>query len=147
MSIFEDAMFNARTAMDSVGKKAGKVRDISKLRLAQSDIKGELSQKYMILGRISYEEQVNGRDLSKSREELIAIITELRNHLQTIGELIEEAKDNVKCRNCGTYNPKNALFCNKCGEKFERPVSDIESMSPDDVIDFTEDNFEDDDLL
>ena len=147
MSLFEDAMFNARTAMDRVGKKAGKVRDISKLRLAQSDIKGELSQKYMILGRISYEEQVNGRDLSKSREEIIEKITELRNHLKSVNELIEQAKDNVKCENCGTFNPRNALFCNKCGEKIARNVSDIDSMSPDDVIDFTEDNFEDDDLL
>lgn len=147
MSIFEDALFNARTAVDNVGKKAGKVFDISKLKIAAVDLKTELSQKYMILGRISYEEQVVGKDLSKSREEIIEKITELRNQLKSVNELIEQAKDNIKCENCGTYNPKNALFCNKCGEKIAGNISDVDSMSPDDVIDFTEDNFEDDDLL
>ncbi len=147
MSIFDDAVFNARTAVDNVSKKAGKVIDISKLRIAAADLKSELSQKYMILGRICYEEEVNGKDLKKSHDEIVEIIGELKSHLQSVNELIEAAKDNIKCENCGTYNPKNALFCNKCGEKLALPVSDIDSLSPDDVIDFTEDNFDDDDLL
>lgn len=147
MGLFEDVLINARSAVDSVGKTAGRVIDSSKLRLAIVDLKTELSQKYQILGRITYEETVTGKSYDKSKEELFEKIKELRSQLETMNELLEGVKQSVKCPACGTYNNKGALFCNKCGERLAPQGDPAEHMSPDDVIDFTEDNFEDDDLL
>ncbi len=145
MGIIEDVLLNARTAVDTVGKKAGQVIDISKLKLAVADIKSDISRKYQILGRVVYEESVTGKDYSKNKEELIERIKELKEQLESVTEMIANSSQKVKCEVCGSYNSKNAIFCNKCGEKINS--AEEEHMDTDDMIDFTEDNFEDDDLF
>ncbi len=145
MGIFEDVLLNARSAVDNVGKKAGKVIDISKLRIASADIKSEINRKYQILGRVVYEEAVSSKDYSVNKNDLISKIGELKKELESVQELIAQNSNKVKCIACGTYNSQKAVFCSKCGEKLD--FSEEEHMPTDDMIDFTEDNFEDDDLL
>ena len=146
MGIFEDVLINARAVVDTVGKKAGEVIDISKLKLAAADLKLELSQKYQILGRVTYEEMTTGKDYTSTKKELSEKIRELKEHLDSVNDMIADAKQKTKCAACGTYNAKGAVFCNNCGEKLTSADS-ASHMEPDDVIDFTEDNFDDDDLL
>lgn len=145
MGIIEDVLLNARTAVDTVGKKAGQVIDVSKLRLASADLRSEISRKYQILGRVVFEEAATGKDYTKNKEELIESITELKGELESVTEMIAKSSQKVKCEVCGSYNSKNAVFCNKCGEKLS--AEEDEHMDTDDMIDFTEDNFEDDDLF
>ncbi len=145
MGIFEDVLLNARSAVDAVGKTAGKVIDSSKLRLAAADLKSEISHKYQILGRVVYEESAKGKDFSKNKTELIEKITELKTQLDSVNDLIAKASNKKKCSSCGAYNAKNAQFCSKCGERLAD--EEDESVLTDDMKDFTEDNFEDDDLF
>lgn len=145
MGIIEDVLLNARSAVDTVGKKAGKVIDISKLRLASADLKSEISQKYQILGRVVFEESVTGKDYTKNKTELIEKIKELKSQLESVNDMIAKAAQKTKCTICGAYNAKGAVFCSKCGEKLDEESE--EHVLTDDMIDFTEDNFEDDDLL
>ncbi len=144
MGIFEDVLLNARSAVDTVGKKAGKVIDTSKLKIAAADLKAEISKKYEILGRVTFEAKTTGKDYSKSIDEIIEKIKELNEELNSVRETIETSKQKTKCPSCGNYNAKGSSFCNKCGEKL--PLNETKEISPDDVIDFTEDNFEDDDI-
>lgn len=145
MGIFEDVLLNARTAVDTVGKKAGKVIDISKLKIAAADIRSEISRKYEILGRISYEEAVNGTGYEKNKEDVIKKIKELKEQLETVNEMIAGARQKIKCSSCGEYNIKGAVFCNKCGEKLSPKKVEKEEFAPEDALDFEEDNFADDD--
>ena len=147
MGIFEDVILNAKAVVGTVGKKAGEVVDISKLKLAAADLRSELSQKYQILGRITFEESKTGKKYEKSKNELIEKIAELKSQLESVTDMIERSRQKHKCPACGVYNARDAVFCSKCGEKLRDPKNDDEHMSPDDVIDFTEDNFADDDLL
>ncbi len=146
MSILEDVLLNAKSAVDTVGKKAGKVIDASKLTIAAADIKAEISKKYEILGRIVYEAKTTGKCYDKSIEEIVTKINELKAQLASVNEMIASGKKQQKCPACGYYNPKNALYCCKCGTRLPAPAADEEEISPDDVIDFTEDNFTDDDM-
>ncbi len=145
MGIFEDVLLNARSAVDAVGKTAGKVIDVSKLKLAAADIKSELSHKYQILGRVVYEENTTEKDYTKNKSELIEKITDLKSQLESVNDMIAKAGNKKKCPSCGSYNSKNAGFCSKCGEKLL--ADDDENEFTDDMKDFTEDNFEDDELL
>ena len=43
MGLFEDVVVNARSAANVVGKKAGQLVDISKLRLSAADVEREIS--------------------------------------------------------------------------------------------------------
>lgn len=147
MGIFEDVLLNARSAVDSVGKKAGKVIDMSKLTLAAADIKAEISKKYEMLGRVTFEGETKGKDYSKSIAEIVAKIQELKSELESVNEMIASSKSRVKCPSCGNYNAKGAIFCNKCGAKLVlKPLDEEDEIAEEDIVDFTEDNFEDDDM-
>ena len=143
MGIFEDVILNARSAVDSVGKKAGKVIDMSKLTIAAADLRSEISKKYQILGRVVYE--IKKRDLTvKKTEELVEKIKELKEQLSSVTEAIENSKQKKKCPYCGLYNAKGAVFCNKCGEKL--PMAESGQNSADDEDEFIEDDFDDDEI-
>lgn len=147
MGIFEDVILNARSAVDTVGKKAGKVIDMSKLALAAADIKTEISKKYEILGRIVFEAKTTGKNYDSNIQELVEKIEELKSQLESINEMLENSRSKTKCTSCGAYNVKGAVFCNKCGEKLAvKKEDEEEEITPDDIVDFTEDNFEDDDM-
>lgn len=144
MSILEDVLLNAKTAVDAVGKKAGSVIDMSKLTIAAADLKSEINKKYEILGRVTFESKTTGKSYNKSIGELVEKIKELNAQLESVNEMIENKKKKIKCPSCGMFNVKGAVFCNKCGEKL--PRSEADEMSPDDVVDFTEDNFDDEEM-
>ncbi len=142
MSIMEDVFLNAKTAVDTVGKKAGNVIDKSKLRLAALDIRTELSKKYRILGRVCYEAQTTGKNYDKNIEKLVASITDLNNELAKVNEMIARAENKIKCAECGTYNNNGAVFCSKCGTKLEQAASD--DYSQDELLDFAEEIMDED---
>lgn len=144
MGIFEDVILNARSAVDSVGKKAGKVIDMSKLTIAAADLRSEISKKYQILGRVVYEEKTTDKNYEKSTEELVEKIKELKEQLSSVTEAIENSKQKKKCPYCGLYNAKGAVFCNKCGEKL--PMAESGQNSADDEDEFLEDDFDDDEI-
>ena len=149
MGILEDLLLNARTAVDAVGKKAGKVIDVSKLTLAAADLKSEISRKCEILGRITYEAKTTGKNYDKTVDELVEKIKDLNAQLASINDLIANSKQKQKCSVCGTYNVKGAVFCNKCGEKIATKTDDEESVDSEysaENIDFAEDSFDDEEI-
>ena len=66
MGIIEDLFLNAKTAVDSVGKKAEKVIDVSKMTLTAADLKAEISKKCEILGRVVFEQKSTGKNYDKN---------------------------------------------------------------------------------
>ena len=52
MGLFEDVVVNAKEAVNAVGKKAGQMVDISKLRLSAADLNNEISKRFEALGRV-----------------------------------------------------------------------------------------------
>ena len=137
MSIMEDVLLNAKSAVDTVGKKAGNVIDKSKLRLALLDIRTELSKKYRMLGKVCYAAQTTGKNYDKNIEKLVAAITELNNQLAKINDMIAKSEKKTKCAVCGTYNNHGAVFCSKCGTKIEQTPND-EDISQDELLGFAE---------
>lgn len=149
MGILEDLLLNARTAVDAVGKKAGKVIDVSKLNLAAADLKSEISRKCEILGRVIYEAKTTGKNYDKTIDELVEKIKELNSQLDSVNDVIANSKQKQKCSVCGTYNAKGAVFCNKCGEKLATKTDDdvsSDTTSSAENIDFSEDSFDDEEI-
>lgn len=147
MGILEDVLLNARTAVDTVGKKAGKVIDMSKLTLSAADIKSELSKKYEMLGRITFEAQTTDKDYTKSIADIVAKIINLKAELESVNEALASGKSKAKCSACGSYNDKGAIFCSKCGTKIVvKGVDADEEIAEEDAVDLVEDNLADDDM-
>ncbi len=55
MSIFDDVVINAKSAAEAVGRKAGQLVDVSKLRIGAAEVNAELTKRYETLGQYVYD--------------------------------------------------------------------------------------------
>ena len=130
---------NAKTAVGSVGKRAGEVIDRSKLRIAAMDIKSELSNKYRMLGRMYYEAETSKKDYNESIKKLVENISDLNDQLKAVREALAAAEKKIKCPECSTYNHKGAVFCSKCGTKLSSAKPPYEDdYTQEELLDFAE---------
>ena len=106
MGLFEDVVVNAKEAVNAVGKKAGQMVDISKLRLSAADLNNEISKK-------------TGNDSADLADECITTIDDLYEQLDAVNDQISALRSKVICKKCGAENPAEACYCNMCGSKFD----------------------------
>ncbi len=117
MSLFEDVVINAKSAVNVVGKKAGQIVDISKLRINAADLNNEISKRYESLGRMVYESKKTGNDSSDLVSECIVAIDDLYEQLDAVNEQLIAMKAKQVCKSCGQENAQDADYCSKCGHK------------------------------
>ena len=133
MGVFEDVVINAKTAATAVGKKAGQIVDLSKLRFNAAEINKEIEYNFEALGRLVYDAEKNGEDASALIGECVAEIDALFEQLDAIHGQIAVLKKRVKCKNCGYENSQGAIFCNRCGKKLAEeaaPEPSVEESTP-----------------
>ena len=117
MGLFEDVVVNAKSAVDIVGKKAGKIVDVSKLKINAADLNNEIAKRYESLGRMIYEQKKTDNDSSELISDCIAAIDDLYEQLDAVNEQMVTMRAKFICKNCGQENPQNATYCSKCGQK------------------------------
>lgn len=118
MGLFEDVLINAKSALDVVGKKAGKLVDVSKLKISAVEIQNKISKLYEELGRCAYKSFKDGQELT-CVEEYAKKIDILKEEFISIDEKIAEMKKKVRCSKCEFINLEDAIYCCKCGAKIE----------------------------
>lgn len=119
MGVFEDVVLNARTAATTVGKRAERLVDISKLRVNAAEINGDISKKYEALGRLVYDSVKAGATPEGMVDEYVEGIDVLYLKLDEINEKINVLSNKSACPICGTKNGEDALFCSHCGTKLK----------------------------
>jgi hypothetical protein len=117
VGLLEDAVVNAKSAVNVVGKKAGQLFDISKLRINAADINNEIAKRCEALGRIVYEAKKTGNPSDELIQECINVIEELYEQLDAVNDQIAILKNRVKCKVCGSENAQEAVYCSHCGAK------------------------------
>ena len=117
MGVLEDVILNAKVVLNNVGKKAGDLVDISKLRISAAEINHEIENQYREIGRCVYQAAKDEVDNAETIDELIQGIDELAEQLELGDDKIKELKNENLCAACGAALPKNAQFCCKCGAK------------------------------
>lgn len=121
MGLFEDVVVNTKSVVNVVGKKAGQIVDISKLRISAADLNNEISKRFEVLGRMVYDSK-KAESESNSEElvsECITAIDDLYEQLDAVNEQLIQLKNKQICKNCGGENPQEAVFCNRCGSKLK----------------------------
>lgn len=119
MGVFEEVVINAKSAATTVGKKAERLVDISKLRVNAAELNGEISKKYEALGRLVYDSikaEANADELVK---EYVDGIDVLYNKLDEVNDKINILRNKSACPVCGAQNSEGALFCSQCGVKLK----------------------------
>lgn len=145
MKIIDDVVVNAKSVASDLGKKAGKVIDISKLRLSAADISAEINKKFRALGKLVFTAKREGADNETDIEDIMNEIEDLYDQLDAVNEQIVLMRHQKICPVCKKENPAEAEFCNACGsaldvvdEKEEsKPVEDA-PIDDDDSDDTTE---------
>ena len=117
MGVFEEVVINAKTAAENVGKEAGRLVDISRLRFNAADLQKEISKKYETLGRMVYDSRKSGDTSGMSFDDHINSIDALYKKLDEINEKINNLSRKLACPSCGFKNDENAVYCSKCGAK------------------------------
>lgn len=117
MSLFDDIVINARSAANTVGKKAEQLKDFSKLKYSESGIKSEIAKKKQALGDYVYACTKIGEVNQEKMQAMVDEITELEENLQITQEMLVMAKNKIVCSKCKSENEKESIFCCKCGQK------------------------------
>ena len=117
MGLLEDVVLNAKTAVNAVSKKAGKIVDVSKLRQNAANLNNEISKRFEALGRVAYDAKKNGSDASTLVEECVLSIDSLYEQLDAVNAQLAATRSQIVCRKCGEENPANAVYCCKCGQR------------------------------
>ena len=116
-----------------VTKKTEDVVEIQKLRSKIYNAKKNVEVDYKKLGTIIYQRYLAGESMD---EELVNICVTIHDMLETVekykDELAEKKGLNI-CDACDAENPKDAVFCMKCGNKL--PVKNVCAESCEDVCD------------
>lgn len=119
MGVFEDVILNAKVAVEAVGKKAGDMVDVSKLKVSAAEINREITHQLEEIGRTIYNAKKAETDPAEDVEKLTKSIDELYEQLAAVNEKIDELKKVAKCPGCGEKVAKNAAYCPKCGKKID----------------------------
>lgn len=115
MGTFEDILNKAKRGAEVVGQKTGDFVEVTKLKMAASDLDKEIAATYEGLGRLVYDAQKSDEDVSEMIQDCIDSIDELQEAADAIREQIYSYKNVHRCVACGAIVDKDSAFCPKCG--------------------------------
>lgn len=120
MGILDDVVINVKSAAEVVGKKAGQLVDISKLRINVSELNNEINKRLIELGQYVYDQKKDGEIDENVIQEKIAEIDDLHGQLSTVVQEMGVIQNKIACPVCGKQCPTNAEFCAYCGAKLPK---------------------------
>lgn len=120
MSRLDDLLIKAKDFASAAGSKAQEMAELTKLRLQAAQLRSDLDANYLKMGEIVYEL----KKADTENEDLIAMcIAEIdaqHKELEELNQKIDDLKNEVKCPECMASNPKEALYCSRCGSALIR---------------------------
>lgn len=128
-AIFGDVKDNAKAAASVVSQQAARLYGASKQRLSAETIKRAIGKKLIELGKLTYQATTQDVDLSEEIAKTVEEITELKQNLAIVNEQIASIKNQKICPECENTVPKESLFCNLCGYKFEIEPEPVEETA------------------
>ncbi|MDR1254324.1 MAG: hypothetical protein LBJ95_04880 [Oscillospiraceae bacterium] len=115
MGLFEEVVVNAKSILGNASKKAGKLIDVSKLRIDLAETHGKISKKLEELGEIIYNNYKQGGNESNNTNILFNEIDELYFTFNKVKEQLSHIRNKVICKKCSFENEQNSVYCSKCG--------------------------------
>ena len=126
-TILGDVKDNAMAAASVVSQQAARIYGASKQRFSAETIKRAIGEKLIELGKLTYQATTQDVDLSEDIARTVEEITELKQNLAIVNEHLASIKNQKICPECENTVPKESLFCNLCGYKFElEPEEEVE---------------------
>ena len=116
-----------KNTASKVVRKSSELVEISKIKLNIANVKSDISANYKLLGELVYLSQTDDAEPDTEKiQETIARIDELNEKLSALLEDSSALKNEKVCPECAKNNAKDALFCVKCGHKFEESFEEAD---------------------
>ena len=123
MAFFDELSGKIRNAGQSIAQSTKNFADVSKLKDNISNCEKQIVELYTVVGKAYYERHKN--DPNTEDKKNIDSINSLFKQINELKQKIKEIEGIIKCPNCGSDIPHNALFCNNCGFKIPKEAQDV----------------------
>ncbi len=110
MGILDDVVINAKSVAEAVGRKAGQIVDVSKLRVGVAEVNAEITKRYQTLGQYVYE---NSREALAADPEAMGKMAELdglQEQLFAINKELTDKQNKTVCPTCGKHCSNTDVF-------------------------------------
>ena len=145
MEFFDKLGKKASEAYKVTADKTGKLAKEAKIRMKINEMKGQIKDIYVEIGKKVYEKHVREEniDIKKDLEEECTRIDVLTAEIEDRLNECLELRDKKKCQKCFKEIDKNMKFCPECGAKQnDEPAKEVEVLEKLENADISEDKKE-----
>ena len=119
MDFFDNAINKAKEAIEIVSQKTEEVVSNQKNKFDIASIKNKRSKDFEKLGELYFDLVKDTEIENEEIKNLVENIIDKNNKIEEAQKEINSTLNKKVCSNCNELAGKNALFCSKCGNKFE----------------------------
>ena len=122
MEFFDKLGKKASEAYKFTADKTGKLAKETKLKFKMSELKSQIEDLYVEIGKKVYEKHIREEDIciKKDLEEQCTKIDVLAQEIENLQNETLELKDKKQCPKCYKEVDKEDKYCKNCGEKLEK---------------------------
>lgn len=119
MEFFDILGKKASEAYKMTADKTGKIAKETKLRFKMNELKSQVEDIYIEIGKKVYEKHIREEEIciKSDLEEQCTKIDVLSDEIEQILKECLELKDQKQCQNCSTQIQKDSRFCPNCGQE------------------------------
>lgn len=130
MDFFDKLGQKASEAYKVTADKTGKLAKEAKLKMKMNELKSQINDIYIEIGKEVYEHHIREKDydIKNDLEEHCTKIDVISDEIESMQKECLELKDKKQCKNCYTKIEINVKFCPNCGAKQdeEEPAKEVE---------------------
>ena len=112
-----------KQGLDAASKKTSEVIEVQKINSSIRSEKSAIDDVYRQIGKTSFEKfEATG----EGNDEFVGFFQAIQQHQTAIAELeqkLDEVRNLKECPNCKSEQPREVLFCSKCGYRFDEQGS------------------------
>ena len=131
MEFFDKLGKKASEAYKVTADKTGKLAKEAKIRMKINEMKGQIKDIYVDIGKKVYEKHIREEniDINKDLEDECTRIDVLTAEIEDRLNECLELRDKKKCQKCFKEIDKNMKFCPECGAKQDdEPAKEVEVL-------------------
>lgn len=133
MDFFDKLGRKATQTYNIAAEKTTKVAKETKLKRKLNEIKNEIEEIYIQIGKQVYQKHINNEEI-KIEEEFLGKLNEIdikAREVEDINNEILELKDKKRCPNCHSQIEYDYRYCPECGEKQDEKIKEVEVLEKD----------------
>lgn len=118
-----------------IAKRTSEAITHTKLSFAINQAQSKIKDVYTEIGESLYAQHVSGTDIDESLVPYFEQLDKLNDEIDSLNSKRAELINSLQCSECGAFNSKDAVFCSKCGSKFDPADKAAAEDVDDDFID------------